>query len=154
MGLAATPVEEGSPASAVAELISAEPQTAEPPPEQQASPPALKPPPVLIGVPASPAAVDKVPGTGALGRWLGLPAGSSLRLGGIWAGNLTDQIGGGAASSGSLGLAQQFLLDLSLDLDRSVGWRGASVWVQGLQANANQKQVQLAGHRQKRYFLL
>lgn len=84
-----------------------------------------------IAVPASPAAVDKVPGTGALGRWLGLPADSPWRLGGVWVGNGSEQLGGGMANPGGLGLAQQFLLDLSLDLDRSIGWQGASVWVQG-----------------------
>ena len=90
-----------------------------------------------VGVPASPASVDPVPGTGALGRWLGLPADSPWRLGGVWVGNGTDQLGGGSANPGGLGLAQQFLLDLSLDLDRSIGWDGAKVWVQGLQVNAN-----------------
>lgn len=93
---------------------------------------------LLLGVPASPAAVDRAPGTGALGRWLGLPAQSPLRLGGVWVGNGSDQLGGGSPNPGGLGLAQQFLLDLQLDLHRSLGWSGAKLWVQGLQVNANQ----------------
>jgi porin len=101
-----------------------------------------------IGIPASPAAVDKVPGTGALGRWLGLPADSPWRLGGVWVGNGTTQISGGAANPGGLGLAQQFLLDLSLDLEQSLGWRGASVWVQGLQVNANTTASRASGSQQ------
>jgi len=101
-----------------------------------------------IAVPASPAAVDKVPGTGALGRWLGLPADSPWRLGGVWVGNGSEQLGGGMANPGGLGLAQQFLLDLSLDLDRSIGWQGASVWVQGLQVNANKTAEKASGSLQ------
>ena len=101
-----------------------------------------------IGIPASPAAVDKVPGTGALGRWLGLPADSPWRLGGVWVGNGTTQISGGAANPGGLGLAQQFLLDFSLDLEKSLGWPGASMWVQGLQVNANTTAWQASGSQQ------
>jgi porin len=98
-----------------------------------------------IGIPASPAAVDKEPGTGALGRWLGLPADSPWRLGGVWVGNGTSQLGGGSANPGGLGGAQQFLLDLGLDLDRSLGWKGAKLWVQGLQVNANQTAATASG---------
>lgn len=101
-----------------------------------------------IGIPASPAAVDKVPGTGALGRWLGLPADSPWRLGAVWVGNSTTQISGGATNPGGLGAAQQFLLDLSLDLEKSLGWRGASVWVQGLQVNANTTASMASGSQQ------
>ena len=101
-----------------------------------------------FAVPASPAAVDKAPGTGALGRWLGLPADSVWRLGGVWVGNGTSQLGGGAPNSGGLGLAQQFLLDLQLNLDRSLGWRGATIWVQGLQVNANSTASQASGSLQ------
>ena len=104
--------------------------------------------PAPAAVPASPAAVDKVPGTGALGRWLGLPADSGWRLGGVWVGNGSEQLGGGSSGTGRLGLAQQFLLDLSLDLDRSIGWKGASVWVQGLQVNANQAAWKSSGSQQ------
>jgi len=101
-----------------------------------------------LGIPASPAAVDKVPGTGALGRWLGLPANSPWRLGGVWVGNGVEQLGGGSLNPGGLGLAQQFLLDFALDLDRSVGWQGASVWVQGLQINANKTAAKASGSLQ------
>ena len=89
-----------------------------------------------------------MPGTGALGRWLGLPANSPWRLGGVWAGNGTAQLGGGSANPGGLGGAQQFLLDLSLDLDRSLHWKGAKLWVQGLQLNANQTAATASGSLQ------
>jgi len=60
----------------------------------------------LIGIPASPAAVDPTPGTGALGRWLGLPADSAWSLSGVWVGNGSDQLGG-AGSNGALQLRVQ-----------------------------------------------
>jgi porin len=101
-----------------------------------------------IALPSSPAAVDRVPGTGALGRWLGLPADSPWRLGGFWVGNGTAQLVGGGANPGGLGGAQQFLLDLSLDLDRSLHWKGAKLWVQGLQVNANQTAATASGSLQ------
>lgn len=137
---ATTPTEAAAEPSAPA---SASPKTDQPQGSQVNQP--SKP---QIGIPASPAAVDKVPGTGALGRWLGLPADSPWRLGGVWVGNGTTQIAGGAANPGGPGLAQQFLLDFSLNLERSAGWRGASVWVQGLQVNANAAAAQASGSLQ------
>ena len=104
--------------------------------------------PASAAVPASPAAVDRVPGTGALGRWLGLPADSGWRLGGVWVGNGSEQLGGGSSATGRLGLAQQFLLDLTVDLEPSIGWNGAKVWVQGLQVNANRSAWLSSGSQQ------
>lgn len=85
---------------------------------------------------ANPAASTTAPGTGQLGRRLGLPADSALRLGGVWVGNGTAQIVGGVQAAPANGLAQQLLLDATLDLEKAVGWRGGRVWVQGLQVNA------------------
>ncbi len=85
---------------------------------------------------SNPAASSTAPGTGQLGRWLGLPADSALRIGGVWVGNGTSQIVGGVQSAPANGLAQQLLLDATLDLEKAVGWRGATAWVQGLQVNA------------------
>lgn len=85
---------------------------------------------------SNPAASSSAPGTGQLGRWLGFPADSALRLGGVWVGNGTSQIVGGVQSAPTNGLAQQFLLDATLNLEKAVGWNGATAWVQGLQVNA------------------
>ena len=101
-----------------------------------------------LSVPASPAAVEMVPGTGALGHWLGIPADSPFRLGGVWASNATTQLGGGDANPGDPGLAQQLLLDLSLNLEQSLGWPGTSIWVQGLLVNANETASQASGSLQ------
>lgn len=90
-----------------------------------------------IQLPSSnPAASSAAPGTGQLGHWLGLPSDSALRLGGVWLGNGTSQIVGGVQAAPANGLAQQLLLDATLDLEKAVGWRGGSTWVQGLQVNA------------------
>jgi len=87
---------------------------------------------------SNPAAVDPTPGTGRLGRWLGLPADGALRLGGVWVGNGATQLNNGATiQSEQSGLAQQLLLDLTLDLQKALGWSGAKLSVQGLQLNAN-----------------
>ena len=87
---------------------------------------------------SNPAAVDSTPGTGMLGRWLGLPADGALRVGGVWVGNGSTQLSNGATSqSEQSGLAQQLLLDLTLDLQKALGWSGAKITVQGLQVNAN-----------------
>ena len=87
---------------------------------------------------SNPAAVDTTPGTGQLGQWLGLPADGALRLGGVWVGNGTSQLSNGAINlSEQAGLAQQLLLDLSLDLNKALGWPGAKISVQGLQVNAS-----------------
>ncbi|MEB3264871.1 MAG: carbohydrate porin [Synechococcus sp.] len=84
----------------------------------------------------NPAASTTAPGTGQLGRWLGLPADSPLRIGGVWVGNGASQIAGGVQSGQANGLAQQLLVDASIDLEKAIGWRGGRVWVQGLQVNA------------------
>lgn len=90
-----------------------------------------------LGVSGSPARVEAIPGTGELGEWLGIPADSAWRLGGVWLGNASAQLGGGFNSDNDPGLAQQVLLNLYLDLDKFVGWKGARVWVQALHFNAN-----------------
>jgi porin len=90
-----------------------------------------------LGISGSPARVEAIPGTGELGEWLGIPADSAWRLGGIWLGNASAQLGGGLNVENDPGLAQQILLNLHLDLEKFVGWKGARVWVQALQVNAN-----------------
>ncbi len=116
--------------------------------EVPANAPEAEQPDRLIGIPASPAAVDPTPGTGALGRWLGLPADSAWSLSGVWVGNGSDQWSGGMANSEDLGGAQQFLLNLSLDLNRSLGWKGGKLWVQGLQMNSNRAATAASGSLQ------
>ena len=101
--------------------------------------------PMLLGFPvaraqsvapsSNPAASETAPGTGELGRLLGLPADGALRLSGVWVGNATGQWSGGLSGEGSNG-AQQLLVEASLDLGKAIGLDNTWVWVQGLQVNA------------------
>ena len=108
--------------------------------------------PMLLGCPAAgaqpvppsgnPAASQAAPGTGELGRLLGLPADSALRLSGVWVGTATGQWSGGVsklsptnpteASNG----AQQLLVEASVDLGKAIGLDKTWIWAQGLQVNA------------------
>jgi porin len=101
--------------------------------------------PLFLGTPAAvaqqqapssnPAASETAPGTGELGRLLGLPADGALRLSGVWVGNATGQWSGGQSVEGSNG-AQQLLVEASLDLGKAIGLNNTWLWVQGLQVNA------------------
>ncbi len=73
-------------------------------------------------------------GTGELGQWLGLPADSALRLGGVAVGNGTRQFSGGVAPN-TTDWAGFVAVSLSLDLDKAIGWKGAKIGVAGLQYN-------------------
>lgn len=91
---------------------------------------------------SNPAASQTAPGTGELGRLLGLPADGALRISGVWVGNGTDQWFGGISEGPSGGLinpneaAQELLLEASLDLGKAIGLDHTWIWVQGLQVNA------------------
>ena len=103
---------------------------------------------VIGTVPSSPAAVQETPGTGALGRALGLSEDSGWRLGGAWTGNSTRQLQGGIQGPTQLGFSQQLLLDLSVDLERWADWDGGKLWVQLLQVNLNQEAYLSSGSLQ------
>lgn len=82
----------------------------------------------------NPAASQSAPGTGELGRLLGLPEDGALRLSGVWVGNATEQWSGGF--SRSTDEAQELLVEASLDLGKAIGLENTWIWVQGLQVNA------------------
>ena len=129
----ATPVDPDADSSANAPLVAA---SAEPVPPQSS--------PLVSSRDSSPAQPDSVSGnpineihflgTGELGRLLGLPAESALRIGGVAVGNVTPQLGGGEQSSvfNNAGFAA---LGASLDLEKTIGWNGAKIGVAGLQYN-------------------
>lgn len=84
----------------------------------------------------SPAGDSLRRGTGELGRLLGIPKDSPLSLGGEWIGNGSSQMSGGwIGPYGRQSFGQAGFLDLRLDLDKAKVWKGAEVWVQGLQYN-------------------
>jgi porin len=80
---------------------------------------------------SNPAAVNIIAGTGALGRALGLDPDSGVRLGGFWIGDSSGVLSGGRAP-GRWGLNSLTIADLNFDLDKMVGWRGASIGMEYL----------------------
>jgi porin len=81
---------------------------------------------------ANPAAVNIIAGTGALGRALGIDPESGVRLGGLWLGDTSGILSGGA-NQGKWALNSLTIVDLNLDGEKLVGWTGGSLGVQYLQ---------------------
>ena len=84
----------------------------------------------------NPATYQTAPGTGELGRLLGIPADGALRIGGVWVGNGTSQWSGGVSNQNAVNGVQQLLLEASLDLGKDVALDHTWIWIQGLQMNA------------------
>ena len=92
------------------------------------------PQPNLAGISGNPAASNMVVGTGDLGRWIGLDENSPFRLGGIFMGNVSQQISSGN-QPGSTDFNGALILGLGIDLEKAVGWKNAFFEVEGLQYN-------------------
>ena len=84
---------------------------------------------------SNPAASQKAPGTGELGRLLGLPADGFLRISGVWLGNGTSKWEGGVSDQNGVNGAHSLLIEASLDLGKAIGLNHTWIWVQGLQVN-------------------
>jgi porin len=81
---------------------------------------------------SNPGAVDIIAGTGALGRLLGFDANSGIRVGGLWIGDASGVLSGGA-KPGSWGLNSLTIADLNFDTDKLFGWKGGSIGTEYLQ---------------------
>ncbi|WP_237269573.1 carbohydrate porin [Synechocystis sp. CACIAM 05] len=88
----------------------------------------------VVAISGNPAASNMLVGTGQLGQWLGLDENSPLRLGGIFMGNISQQISGGN-QPGSTDFNGALILGLGIDLEKAVGWKNAFFEVEGLQYN-------------------
>lgn len=108
----------------------------EPEASVEAAPVPAPSPPVTsaIGVSGNPINSLHFMGTGQLGQWLGLPADGALRIGGVAVGTSTPQLSGGS-DRGALSWAGFVALELSIDLEKAIGWNGAKLSVAGLQYN-------------------
>ncbi len=87
-----------------------------------------------LGISANPGAVNRLAGTGELARWLGLSRETGIFVGGAWIGNSSYLISGGE-SPGTLDWDSLFLLDMGLNLEKLVGWKGGKIGVEFLQFN-------------------
>ncbi|WP_223341784.1 carbohydrate porin [Synechocystis sp. PCC 7339] len=88
----------------------------------------------MAGISGNPAASNMLVGTGQLGAWLGLNEDSPFRIGGIFMGNVSQQISGGN-QPGSLDFNGALILGVGIDLEKAVGWKNAFFEVEGLQYN-------------------
>ncbi len=78
------------------------------------------------GIAGNPGAVDVQPGTGALGRLLGLDPSTGFRLGGVLVSNGNYLLSGGN-NPGRASFNNLLVIDLGVDLDKAAGIPGAKV---------------------------
>ncbi len=85
------------------------------------------------GISGNPGAVDVLIGTGALGKRMHIPESSGVRLGGLWMGDSNVLLSGydHRRWTGN----SSFILDLSIDLQKAIGWKGAFFGTEFLQFN-------------------
>lgn len=89
------------------------------------------------GVSGNPGAVNTQLGTGDLGDWLKIPESSGVRLGGLWMGDENALLSEPSERpphrrwTGN----SSFILDLAIDLEKAVGWKGALFGAEFLQFN-------------------
>ena len=76
-----------------------------------------------IGISANPGAVDQVTGTGQAGEWLGFRKDSGVFLGGVWAAD-TNYLMAGGEQPGSWSWNSLLILNLDLDFEKLIGWKG------------------------------
>jgi len=85
-------------------------------------------------VTGNPAATTFATGTGQLGRWLGLRDEWGLRLGGLWLADINGLVAGGA-QPGSWTVNSALFVNLAVDAEKLVDWRGAAFGFEFLQFN-------------------
>src|SRR5882672_9095099 len=76
------------------------------------------------GISGNPGAVNSQVGTGKLGQWLHIPKSSGVRLGGVWVGDYNALLHGLAGEHHNRRWTgnSSFILDLSIDLQKAIGW--------------------------------
>lgn len=89
------------------------------------------------GISGNPGATNVLTGTGELGNLLRIPKNSGVRLGGLWMGDYNVLLSGatGAHHNRHWTGNSLFILDLSVDLQKAVGWKGAFFGSEFLQFN-------------------
>lgn len=89
------------------------------------------------GISGNPGAVNILTGTGELGRWMRIPEDSGFRLGGLWMGDYNALISGGTKAHHSRRWTgnSSLILDLYVNLEKAIRWKGASFGAEFLQFN-------------------
>ncbi len=90
------------------------------------------------GISGNPGATNVVTGTGELGRRVfQIPQSSGVQLGGVWQGDYNALVSGAAGVHHNRRWTgnSSFILDLSIDLQKSIGWDGALFGAEFLQFN-------------------
>ena len=86
------------------------------------------------GVSSNPGAVDIIIGTGELGRLMRIPESSGVRLGGVWLGDYNALISGRQSTQVLTGNSS-LIIDLSINLEKAIRWKGALFGTEFLQFN-------------------
>ncbi|MBP7074631.1 MAG: carbohydrate porin [Rhabdochlamydiaceae bacterium] len=89
------------------------------------------------GISGNPGAVNILTGTGELGKLLQIPESSGVRLGGVWLGDYNALLCGGDGTHHNRRWTgnSSFILDLSVDLQKAMGWKNAFFGTEFLQFN-------------------
>lgn len=85
-------------------------------------------------VSGNPGAVDVIIGTGELGKRMGIPESSGVRLGGVWLGDY-NALMSGRQSSRVLTGNSSLIIDFSIDFEKAARWKGGMFGVEFLQSN-------------------
>ncbi len=92
------------------------------------------------GISGNPGAVNVLTGTGELGHLLKIPDKSGVRLGGLWMGDgnvLLNGVSGIQRFTGN----SLFILDLYINLQKALEWKGGAIGVEFLQFNGQPTNV-------------
>jgi porin len=78
---------------------------------------------ITEGISSNPGAVDQTTGTGQAGEWLGFKKDSGVFLSGLWAAD-TNCLMSGGEQPGSWSWNSLLILNLDLDFEKLIGWKG------------------------------
>lgn len=86
------------------------------------------------GISGNPGAVDVIVGSGVLGRGIGIPEKSGVRLGGVWLGDYNALMSGGQSTQVLTGNSS-LIIDFSINFEKAIGWKGGMFGIEFLQSN-------------------
>lgn len=90
--------------------------------------------PASYGISGNPGAIDIIVGTGELGRRIGIPESSGVRLGGVWLGDYNALMSGRQSTQVLTGNSS-LIIDFSINLEKAFGWKGGMFGTEFLQSN-------------------